>query len=120
MEVPKPTYVHNPYRYAKIYRVVSAHTDKVYYGSTTKELKNRLQIHQKHFEMYNVKKYPNYIAVFEIIKYGDVIIELVEEFPCQNKYQIGFRERQWMLLDDNRCNIRLPGKVIEIYNSRLR
>jgi len=111
MEIPKPIGWKNLYHEAKIYKICSAYTDKVYYGSTTKCLKNRLQIHRKHYEKYQIGLYPNYISAFEILKYDDAFIQLVEAFHCENKHQLGYRESQWILLDPNRVNIRLPGKL---------
>jgi predicted GIY-YIG superfamily endonuclease len=110
MEIPKPSV--NAYHFcAKIYRICSSYTDKVYYGSTTADLKNRLQIHQKHYEKYLIGKFSNYISSFELMRYDDAYIELVEVVYCENKNELSYRESQWILLDPNRVNIRLPGKL---------
>ena len=110
MDIPKPSV--NAYHFcAKIYRICSSYTEKVYYGSTTTDLKNRLQIHQKHYEKYLIGKFPNYISSFELMKYDDAYIQLLEVFYCENKNQLAYREAQWILADPNRCNIRIPGKL---------
>ena len=110
MDIPKPSV--NAYHFcAKIYRICSSYSEKVYYGSTTTDLKNRLQIHRKHYEKYLIGKFPNYISSFELMQYDDAYIELVEVVYCENKNELSYREAQWILADPNKCNIRIPGKL---------
>jgi hypothetical protein len=88
------------YQNGKIYAIRSYQTDEIYIGSTTQELSKRLYEH----------KIPsNPTASKEIIQHGDAYIELLEEYPCDNKQQLLRREGQ--LIRENNCvNKRVAGR----------
>lgn len=80
----------------KIYALKSNQTDKIYIGSTIYDLSYRKR---KHIENYNRyirgKTLPGktpYISSVELCKYDDMYIELIEEYPCENKRQLEKRE----------------------------
>ena len=77
----------NNYKFGKIYRLISPSTDDVYIGSTTKQLCIRLQYHK-----YSYKRYLNgkcrYVTSFELVKYDDACIELICDYPCNNKKEL--------------------------------
>ena len=79
----------------RIYAVVNSDYSKVYIGSTTSNLKHRLQQHK-----HSLKDYQGagcrYITVMEIIHDGDYDIELVEEYECENRKQLLEREQFWI------------------------
>jgi hypothetical protein len=54
----------------------------------------------------------NYVTSFEILKYGDAYIELVEDYPCKNKAELERREGQVMRDTDNCCNKHIAGRTI--------
>ena len=85
--------MNDKYQNAKIYSIRSHQTDKVYIGSTCSPLAKRLYEHRKKYERYKSEKY-DYVTSFEILKFDDHYIELVEEYPCQNKFQLHRREGQ--------------------------
>ncbi len=91
----------NKYQRGKIYKLISNQTDLVYYGSTIEErLTNRLGGHRCSYRNWlNDKK--NYMTSFEIIKYDDCKIILVENFPCNTKYELTAREQFY--IDNNLC-----------------
>ena len=63
----------------KIYSIRSHQTDLIYIGSTTeKRLSARLSKHRANFKAYLKDKY-HYVSSFEILKYIDAYIELIEE-----------------------------------------
>ena len=66
------------YQKGKIYKLTNEETNDVYYGSTTKTLKRRLQKHKSNYTGY-LKGKDHFISSFEIIKYSSANIELVEE-----------------------------------------
>ena len=72
------------YQNAKIYKLWCHETDEIYIGSTTNLLSKRLKQH----------KYPNYTASSRILfeKSNNVMIELIENYPCENKDQLNKRE----------------------------
>jgi hypothetical protein len=76
-----------------IYKIVSDSTDKIYIGSTVKSLEERLEEHENDYELWFNKEFKSgYISSFEILKYEDAYIELLEEYPCENKQQLFKRE----------------------------
>ena len=79
------------YKNGKIYSIRSHQTDKVYFGSTCSPLAKRLYEHKNKYKLFLNGKY-HYNSSFEILKYDDVYIELVEDFPCENKNQLFKRE----------------------------
>ena len=93
----------NEYQEGKIYKIVSDVSDEVYYGSTCKTLTERLKKHVGNFNCF-IKNHPtDYKDIlrskkrssnadrltmsFVVIDSGleNVRIELVENYPCDNK-----------------------------------
>ena len=83
----------NKYMRSKIYAIRSKTSPKYYIGSTTLDLKLRHKLHKYHYTRYMSDKF-NYMTSFEIIKFEDSFIELIEEYPCNNKYELHQREGQ--------------------------
>ena len=89
------------YSLCRVYKIVSPQTDKVYIGSTcSKYLSSRLSQHK-----YNYKKYLNgnyhYVSSFEIIKYDDCKIILIQSYPdCQSKMEQRMYEQDWIDIFD--------------------
>ena len=81
----------NKYKNGKIYCIWSYETDDIYIGSSILKLKHRLK---QHYD--NYKKFLNgkgkYYSSFEIIKYGDAEIGIIEEFSCQFRKELTRRE----------------------------
>ena len=64
----------------KIYKIVSPSTDKIYIGSTVKTIEERLENHEEDYKIWFNSEFRNrYCTSFEILKYGNYNIELVEE-----------------------------------------
>ena len=94
----------NKYENGKIYKITSKQTDDVYIGSTCKTLNDRFSTHKTNSKSrcYSLK----------IIKYDDVIIELIEEYPCETKQELLWRERYW--IENMKCiNVALPITTID-------
>ena len=78
------------YQRGKIYKIYSSHTDQVYIGSTVEPyISNRFSSHRCGYKTWlngGQKKWvwekKPYCSSYEIIKYGDAQIELVENYPC--------------------------------------
>jgi hypothetical protein len=68
------------YSKAKIYSIRSAQTDKVYIGSTVETLARRLAVHRSYYKTWDKNK--KYYTSFELLKYPDHYIELIENYPC--------------------------------------
>lgn len=85
----------NKYNNGKIYKIISNETDKIYIGSTTKTLDERLRTHKYDYKYYSSGKY-HYISSFEIVKYEDCNIILLENFPCNSKKELQEREQHYI------------------------
>jgi hypothetical protein len=88
----------NQYRNGKIYRIVSNQAYQQYIGSTIQPLKYRLSGHVRDFIRFQRSNqdsnYSNsqYISSFEILKFSDAVILLIEEYPCASKLALETRE----------------------------
>lgn len=92
------------YANGKIYKIKSENTDKVYIGSTTKKSVNdRYSQHKWAFNQYKngLENECNYSSR-KILEYGEASVELLEEYPCDNVYQLKKREYHYI---DNTPNV---------------
>ena len=84
--------MNSKYQNGKIYCIWSYETEEIYIGSTYNELDHRLKGHKKKYsQMLNGKKVGNRKS-FEILKYGDAQIGIIEEYPCNTKQELLRRE----------------------------
>jgi hypothetical protein len=96
------------YSNGKIYKIVSYQTDKIYIGSTCqKYLSSRLQTHRYNFKSWKDGKF-TYISAFEIMCYDDAEIILLENYPCETKYELEARERYYIVNEANAVNKNIP------------
>jgi len=90
------------YSKGKIYKIVSANCDKVYYGSTVHTLDDRLANHVL----------TKTCSSAEVINCGDFEIIEIEKYPCASKQQLLDREAEYILRDWDGCvNKHIPGSV---------
>ena len=92
------------YNNGKIYTIRSYQTDDIYIGSTTQTLTKRLSKHKGDFKRWKKGTY-HYVTSYELIKYNDVYIELLELCPCDTKMELCRREGELIRSMDcvNRC-----------------
>jgi len=90
------------YQNAKIYKIVDNTNNNIYIGSTYLSLQTRLTKHKCNFNCPN-----NYCSSYEIIKNNDYKIELIENYPCNNKKEL--EERENYHIKNNIC-INIKGK----------
>ena len=107
------------YSRTKIYCIRSHQTDDIYIGSSCqKTLAVRLGGHKRDYKNWLNGKH-NYVTSFEIIKYGDAYIELLEEYPCRNKLQLNRKEGEYIRKMD--CvNKLVAGRTIAEYQQENR
>lgn len=98
------------YANAKIYRIVSDQTDRVYIGATTCSLSKRMVEHRCAARSY-LAGAKGGISSSEIVQFDDAIIVLVEDWPCDNIEQLGMRERHWIENTPNCVNRNIPGRT---------
>ena len=84
------------YQNGKIYKLTTPHSNKVYYGSTIVPLKERLWKHNS--ESRSIKKQCRSQILYQL---GDVSIELVEEYPCNSRSELLWKEREY--IENNDC-----------------
>tara|TARA_R110002167_G_scaffold75435_2_gene210507 strand:- start:268 stop:849 length:582 start_codon:yes stop_codon:yes gene_type:complete len=75
------------YQQTKIYKIWSPNTEQVYIGATTVTLAQRMGKH---------RQLTNNCASKIIIDLGDAKIELIEEFPCNNKMESDKKEGEYI------------------------
>ena len=80
------------YTNGKIYKLTSKQTDKIYVGSTTKILNQRMHDHRTKYKYNHISN----ISSCEILKYDDAIIELIEDYSCDSKTELEKREQHYM------------------------
>jgi len=97
MEEPK-----NRYHNGKIYTIRSHQSDLYYIGSTCMPLYKRLYKHNINKKEYENGKH-NYVSSFEILKYEDHYIELLEEYKCENKTELERREGELIRENKEKC-----------------
>jgi|LakMenEpi03Aug12_release.lakeMendotaPanAssembly.Ray.scaffolds.fasta_scaffold1036812_2 hypothetical protein len=107
------------YANAKIYKLVSFQTDKIYIGSTCEALSLRKAKHKANYKMF-VKSQKKYTTSFEILKLGDTDIILLENCPCNSKEELHKRERYFIENTPNCVNKNIPTrKQKEYYETNL-
>lgn len=100
----------NKYLNGKIYKIVSNYTDDVYIGSTVDTLSSRLSKHKYDFKRHMDGK-TKYITSFELLKYTEYRIELVELYPCSNKKALESREGYYIENTPNVVNKQVNGRT---------
>lgn len=102
------------YSNGKIYIVRSPHTEEVYIGSTVSSLSKRMGQHRGQFNLWKKGK-NKYFTCFKLLDLGDAYIELIEEYPCENKNQLERREGQIMRETVNCVNKCIAGRTKREY-----
>jgi hypothetical protein len=98
----------------KIYKLYSPTHTKFYIGSTIATLGTRLSQHKYDYKKYLDGKY-HYVSSFEICKYKDVDIQLIEKYPCKSRKELEKREGEIISKyenDKNCVNLNDVGKFI--------
>ena len=90
------------YSKGKIYKLTCDNPELVYYGSTTQKLSYRLSTHRN----------SSYLTSKSLFEAGNVKIELIKNFPCNNKKELHSEEGKY--IEQNICvNKQIPGKSRE-------
>ena len=103
------------YQLGKIYKIVSDQTENVYIGSTCEPtLARRMTGHRKDYKQY-INTGKKYITSYELLKYDDSQIILIENWPCDNKDELHKRERYWIDQYNNHVNKIIPTRTGKEY-----
>ena len=87
------------YQDGRIYRIICNITGKQYIGSTTTSLSQRLAKHRHSYAFWKRgegQESRHFTSSYEILENGDFDIILIEDYPCDNKEQLCYRERYWI------------------------
>ena len=90
------------YSKSKIYKLISYSHMEIhpYYGSTTQQLSQRKGQHKNAYNRY-VRNNGPYYSSFELMKFNDVRIVLVLEYPCETNQQLLMKENEF--IEGNEC-----------------
>jgi hypothetical protein len=91
------------YKNGKIYKIVCNETNEVYYGSTIESLTDRIRKH-------NDKS----CRSRQIISRNNYYYKLIEDYSCNNKYELNTRER-WYIENNNCINKTIPTRTRKEY-----
>jgi hypothetical protein len=93
------------YENGKIYIIKSRTSKLVYIGSTCQTLRKRFAAHKSDYRRGIT------ISSSRLIELGDAYIELLEEFPCDDREDLNGAEGQWMSIYPTCVNIRVAGRT---------
>jgi len=102
------------YQQGKVYCIKSPHTPNIYIGSTIQPLSYRMSLHNYHYRKHTKGEYSN-LSSFDIIKFGDAYIELIENFPCANKEELEKREGEIIRESPDSVNKTIAGRTKQQY-----
>ena len=83
------------YKNSKIYSIKSEQASKFFIGATTKRLCQRMAQHKQNYAKYLDKK-TDYDCSFDILKYSDAQIQLLESFECNNKDELNAKLQSYI------------------------
>jgi len=86
----------NKYNESKIYKITSEHTDKIYIGSTTRNLNDRITNHKCYYNKWKDNNTRQYCSSYKLYKLGDIKYELLELYKCNNKKELLEREAYYI------------------------
>ncbi len=92
------------YSKGKIYRIINSDLEQ-YYGSTTRELRVRINEHRCDFNAWYKDNTKQYLSSFEVLKGKNVEIELIYDCPCSSREELHKCEQVFIDNDDcvNKC-----------------
>ena len=100
------------YQNGYIYKLWSLQTEKIYIGSSTTDKRKRLYQHKYQYKYY--LKGGVYVSSFEIVKYPDAKIDIIELFPCNNRAELVKREGE-IQRETECCNKNIAGRTKKEY-----
>ncbi len=98
------------YNDGKIYKLWIHETDDIYIGSTTQNLSQRLASHKRDF----INKYNSCSSKILFELSDKVMIELIEEYKCNNKNELERKEGEH-IRNNNCVNKNIAGRTQEEY-----
>jgi hypothetical protein len=94
----------------KIYALKSNQTNDIYIGSTIDRLCNRKAKHKNKYKRFLKNEY-HFVTSFNIIKYDDCYIELLQEVNINDKKELYKIEGEWIKKTKNCINRCIAGRT---------
>lgn len=107
------------YQKGKIYKLhILGNSELVYYGSTIQTISRRIAEHRRAFKSWKNGK-SRYTTSYKLLEKENVVITLVENYPCNSKFELEARERYY--IENNKCvNKVLPTRTSKEYEEKRR
>jgi len=97
-----------------IYKLTSSQTEKCYIGSTTNDPQKRLNDHKSNYK-YWLNGTGRYNTSYEIVKFGDVAMEILEEVEVESKKELHQIEGIYQRECDETVNKCIAGRTKKEY-----
>ena len=101
----------------RIYKITSINTDKIYIGSTSKSLTERLRRHEIDYKKYQNGKY-SYVKSYDVLEKKHYKIQLLEKIEYETKRELlereGYYIRKYRDICVNKC---IPGRTDKQYRT---
>lgn len=98
-----------------IYKIISNQTDKIYIGSTIRDLNERMREHKNKYKQYLNDKYC-YVTSYDIVKFDDAKIELIKEVIFSDRKELNKIEGEYIKSTENATNKRVEGRTVKEYH----
>jgi hypothetical protein len=109
----------NKYQNSKIYKVVDVGYHKCYIGSTCEELSQRMARHRQSYKGF-LKGLASHVRCYDLFDefgYENCKIELIEHYPCDDRYEL--RRREGYHIQNNECvNKAIAGRTKKEYTEQ--
>ena len=103
------------YSKGKIYKITNDYNDDVYIGSTCDTLVKRFSSHRNQSKQYDKRNRLLYVLMNDI-GVERFRIELIEDYPCVDKYQLLQREAYYIRQNtENNLNMYIPDRTVKEY-----
>ena len=103
----------------KIYKIANDFNDEIYIGSTCDTIVKRFSIHKVAINMPEKQDRPLYKMMREIGT-DRFVIYLIEDFPCNNKYELERQEGFWQKHYKSSLNMKIAGQTKKEYRKEHR
>ena len=85
------------YSNTKIYCIKAGQCDKIFIGATIKRLCERFSQHKSYYQKYMFNNQQgNYEDCFDILKYSDCTIQLLERVECKDKDELNAKLQDYL------------------------
>ena len=98
----------------KIYKITNDYNDDVYIGSTCDRLVKRFAAHKAAAKQEKYINIPLYKLINEL-GFQRFRIQLIEEFPCNDKYELRQREGHYIRELSKNLNKNIAGRTVKEY-----